>query len=60
MDAVTRTNFAQMIAALEQRGDHFTIAVPSDWLQGRTAYGGLSAALCLEASLRTFTDLPPL
>lgn len=60
MDAVIRSSFAQMIAALGQQGDHFAIAVPSDWLQGRTAYGGLSAALCLEASLRTFADLPPL
>src|SRR6516225_10431901 len=59
-DAATWTNFSQMIAALERPADHFTIALPSDWLQGRTAYGGLSAALCLQATLRTFPDLPPL
>jgi acyl-CoA thioesterase len=59
-DAATWTNFSQMIAALERPADHFTISLPSDWLQGRTAYGGLSAALCLEATLRSFPDLPPL
>jgi acyl-CoA thioesterase len=60
MDAATFTNFSQVMAALQQQADHFTIALPSDWLQGRTAYGGLSAALCLEATLRSFPDLPPL
>src|SRR5262245_43266589 len=59
-DAATLTSFSHIIAALQQRADHFTIALPSDWLQGRTAYGGLSAALCLEATLRRFPDLPPL
>ena len=34
------------------------VSVSDDWLQGRTAYGGLSAALCLEAALREFPDLP--
>lgn len=34
--------------------------VPEGWLQGRTAYGGLSAALALAATLRRWEDLPPL
>ena len=59
-DAATLTSFSHIIAALQQQADHFSIALPSDWLQGRTAYGGLSAALCLEATLRRFPDLPPL
>lgn len=54
------TTFLRLLPSLEQQDDHFTIALPRDWLQGRTAYGGLSAALCLEATLRTFSDLPPL
>ena len=29
-------------------------------MQGRTTYGGLSAALCLEAVQRTYPELPPL
>jgi acyl-CoA thioesterase len=59
-DTQTLTPFSRLIAALEEQGDHFTIALPSDWLQGRTAYGGLSAALCLQATLQSFPDLPPL
>ena len=34
--------------------------VAENWLQGRTLYGGLSAALCLEGALKAFPDLPPL
>lgn len=34
--------------------------IPEDWLQGRTTYGGLSAALCVEAAMHAFDDLPPL
>lgn len=34
--------------------------IPSNWMQGRTGYGGLTAALALEAALRTVPDLPPL
>jgi acyl-CoA thioesterase len=36
------------------------LAIPSDWLQGRTAYGGLSAALALHAAQGIEPDLPPL
>ena len=39
-------------------GWHGTI--PDDWLQGRTSYGGLSAALALHAAQHSDTDLPPL
>ncbi|WP_300541806.1 thioesterase family protein [Maricaulis sp.] len=34
--------------------------LPDTWMQGRTAYGGLSAALALEAAMRCEPDLPPL
>jgi len=54
------TDFSRMMGTLNPVGDQFVIALPADWLQGRTAYGGLSAALCLEATLRAFADLPPL
>ncbi len=40
--------------------ERFAVTIPDGWMQGRTTYGGLSAALCLEASLRAFPDLPPL
>lgn len=34
--------------------------ITEDWLQGRTTYGGLSAAICLRAIENEFDDLPPL
>lgn len=55
-----RTPFSSLTAAMQLSGDRHSITLPSDWLQGRTAYGGLSAALCLEATNRSLTDLPPL
>lgn len=38
----------------------FHAEIPASWLQGRTAYGGLSAALAFEAALRAEPDLPGL
>jgi acyl-CoA thioesterase len=51
------TPLADIIASA---GDGFRVTVPADWMQGRTAYGGFSAALALEAALRSEPDLPPL
>ena len=49
------TPIADILAAAEQRKAGFRAAIPSDWMQGRTAFGGLSAALALQAAL----DLEP-
>ena len=38
----------------------FRATIPGDWLQGRTTYGGLSAALALHAAQGIEPDLPPL
>lgn len=38
----------------------FATTVPEDWMQGRTTYGGFSAALALEAARNMAPDLPPL
>lgn len=60
-----RTPFSQvlnsLIPASDQHGEPgYAITLPEDWLQGRTAYGGLSASISLAATLRSFPDLPPL
>ena len=34
--------------------------IPSQWMQGRTTYGGLSAALCLQVVHKEYDVLPPL
>lgn len=36
------------------------VEVPEQWRQGRTAYGGLSAALAFHAARASFDDPPPL
>ncbi|MFC0588985.1 acyl-CoA thioesterase [Novosphingobium aquiterrae] len=48
------------LAALRPTADGFAAAIPEDWMQGRTAYGGFSAALALHAAQRLADDLPPL
>jgi acyl-CoA thioesterase len=54
------TPFSTIIDSIYQEHNHYNVTLPADWLQGRTAYGGLSAALCLEATNRSLPDLPPL
>jgi acyl-CoA thioesterase len=54
------TPFSALTAAMQADQGQHTVTLPSDWLQGRTAYGGLSAALCLEATQRSVPNLPPL
>lgn len=46
--------------SMQEEGQGYTAPIPDHWRQGRTAYGGLTAALMYEASQRTLTDLPPL
>lgn len=57
---MSRTPFSSLMSAITARSDGFEIDLPDDWLQGRTAYGGLSAALAHEATLHGVADLPPL
>jgi len=54
------TALAEIIAGLRPDGDAWRGTVPDTWLQGRTAYGGLSAALALHAAQASDEDLPPL
>lgn len=57
---MSQTAFSQLFSAAVTDGDSLSVELPEDWLQGRTAYGGLSAALCVEAALRHAPDAPPL
>lgn len=49
-----------ILAASEPIEDGFRAVIPEDWHQGRTAYGGFSAALALSAAMRAGQGLPPL
>lgn len=59
-DAPYRTPLSEVLNGLVPAEGGFTASVPDDWLQGRAIYGGLSAALCLDATLKAFEELPPL
>lgn len=54
------TPFSELIAGLQLNDSHQAIELPDDWLQGRTAYGGLTAALSLLSAQKMVEDLPPL
>ena len=50
----------QTLAAARPIDGGFAAIIPELWMQGRTSYGGFSAALALEAARRLADDLPPL
>ena len=58
------TPFSELMASFTAgettAAPEWRVGVSEDWLQGRTAYGGLSAALCLNAAMLQSPDLPPL
>ncbi|MEO7248585.1 MAG: thioesterase family protein [Novosphingobium sp.] len=53
--------FSALIAAAKRHDCGLELAVPSEWHQGRTAYGGFSAAAALVAAMEVGGEgLPPL
>ena len=54
------TDLPTLLAAAEPIENGFVSHVPPSWLQGRTAYGGLSSAMALHAARMASPDLPPL
>ena len=54
------TTLKQAIDALELTEDGWRGTVPENWAQGRTAYGGFSAALALHVAQQSDVALPPL
>lgn len=50
----------KILKAAETAGSGLSAPIPEDWMQGRTGYGGLTAALAFEAARRSTEDLPPL
>ncbi len=53
-------SFDSVMAGVTAEGVGFVATPPDDWLQGRTLYGGLSAALALRACELAEPGLPPL
>ena len=54
------TSLHTIVEQLAPTEDGFVIQAPEDWGQGRTLYGGMTAALAYEAVRRSHSDLPPL
>lgn len=54
------THYTDLVAAIAATDTGYSAHVSDDWKQGRTTYGGMSAALCVEAAQRAFPDAPPL
>lgn len=53
------TPYSRLIASVEARAGEARAEVPEDWLQGRTLFGGLQAAIALRA-MRTLVPEAPL
>lgn len=54
------TSLTALLTGAMRTPTGFTTQIPPGWLQGRTAYGGLSSALALAAAKQVEADLPPL
>ena len=53
-------NFHDLIASSQSLEDGFALDVPESWHQGRTTFGGFTAALGHESARKLATDLPVL
>jgi len=56
----TKIEFSALMKGLVRDGEVFRANVHEGWLQGRTLYGGLLAAYCLQSASAAFPDVPPL
>ncbi|MGV6802342.1 MAG: thioesterase family protein [bacterium] len=54
------TSFSSLMGQITSKGGFSVVTIPENWMQGRTTYGGLTAALMLADALKSHTDLPPL
>lgn len=57
---MTMPTLAQVIASIEGEAGGLALDAPPSWSQGRTLYGGMTAALGWAAARRAIPDLPPL
>ena len=52
--------YTELLNGMIANASGWAINIPENWMQGRTTYGGLSAALCLQATLNDHANLPSL
>lgn len=53
-------SFAKLMQSAAFTGAGLEVEIPDTWTQGRTAYGGLTSALCLAAARRQIAEDRPL
>lgn len=52
-------SYTDLLASLVRGSDQtLSVTIPESWMQGRTTYGGLTAALSLQGALGLIEDLP--
>lgn len=54
------TELSHILSSIPDGSGPHRVVVPEDWLQGRTTYGGLSAAVCVAAAQRALSEQMPL
>ena len=59
-EAMAHTTLDQLLRQSDAEGDARRYHLGSDWMQGRTAYGGISAAVALDAAMRAHLPHAPL
>jgi acyl-CoA thioesterase len=53
------TRYTELLSSLQRQSDQSIDAhIPESWMQGRTTYGGLTAALSLHGALGLVDDIP--
>ena len=60
LSTIEMIGWSKIRDSMRSQNDGFTVGIPDNWRQGRTAYGGLTSALMLAATIEQFDDLPPL
>ncbi len=53
-------SFSKLETSLKKCRDGYQAIIPTEWRQGRTAYGGLTAGLAFASVKAQFPDAPPL
>lgn len=56
----TAPGFREIANSFEKHDDGYHVTIPDSWRQGRTAYGGITTGLALNAAMRAFPDVPAL